>query len=235
MSRHLLSRLRPRWWLDRSRVAAEVWTPDLSDVFCDQPGRPSRLPEPILTTAHFELVADRYPIAPGHLLILPRTHLPCFGATPASWQAELEGLVRLTSSFLRDTYGEPMLWENGIAEQSVHHAHLHFIPMPASVTTLPPPREALRIRGLGAVRRWFGSGRLYHYIAFAGEQRLIPAGARDLTDIVALKQRALDIPLSPDGRSWLRTEDLGATARIRSQFAAWRVAQKQSEGVQLSA
>src|ERR1035437_2255601 len=108
------------------------WRPDGTDVFC---GDRSNQPRALFETAHFFAVPDLYPITPGHILIIPKAHYPAYAATPQRYDRELEGVVSRVASFLRDQYGrEAMVWENGGpgAGQSVHHAHLHIIPLPTT-------------------------------------------------------------------------------------------------------
>jgi diadenosine tetraphosphate (Ap4A) HIT family hydrolase len=75
---------------------------------------------------------DAYPISPGHLLVVPRRHEPAFFALSPDEQAqmlllatELHGRLAAELGFdgvnLGVNCGE-------VAGQTVHHAHLHFVP-----------------------------------------------------------------------------------------------------------
>lgn len=129
------------------RVLRAAWTPQpqgpapIPDFCTIREGQPQRLME----TAHYFAVPDKFPDAPGHVLIISKQHLSAHGCAPKEQLAELAALADLMRAFLRETYGtESMLWENGGEGQSVGHAHLHIVPIaqspipPASMSTTEP-------------------------------------------------------------------------------------------------
>jgi diadenosine tetraphosphate (Ap4A) HIT family hydrolase len=77
-------------------------------------------------------IFDKYPVNPGHLLIIPKRHIASlFDATPAE-RAALFGLLRQGREFLRQQY-QPDGFNIGIndgaaAGQTVMHLHIHLIP-----------------------------------------------------------------------------------------------------------
>lgn len=81
---------------------------------------------------HSVALRDRYPVSPGHTLVVPRTHVASvYDLTPAA-QADLWDLVAAVRAELSRTH-EPDGFNIGIndgpsAGQTVGHAHIHVIP-----------------------------------------------------------------------------------------------------------
>ncbi len=68
-------------------------------------------------------------IAPGHIMLITRDHLPCFGVLPKKLQEEFLQIKRKMLNALHQTFGSPFQIEYGIWGQTVSHAHIHFIPL----------------------------------------------------------------------------------------------------------
>ena len=47
---------------------------------------------------------DKYPLAPGQMLIISKAHLRCHGEAPAEALTELDECVETVRRFLRDAY-----------------------------------------------------------------------------------------------------------------------------------
>ena len=67
-------------------------------------------------------------LAPGHVMIIPKKHLSCFGELPAELSEEFLSLKEDIFNRVRSNFSEPILFEHGNYSQSVKHAHIHFIP-----------------------------------------------------------------------------------------------------------
>jgi diadenosine tetraphosphate (Ap4A) HIT family hydrolase len=113
-------------------------------------------------------------VAPGHLLLVSREHLPCFGAAAPPVLEELEAMAAAASSFVHQAYGvEPVLWENGGAGQTVFHAHLHVMPVALeALEEVIESEDMTEISGWDEVRRHWLSRGPYHYLQFRGHRRL---------------------------------------------------------------
>jgi len=75
---------------------------------------------------------DNYPVSPGHLLIVPRRHVPDYFDLSTEEKADIWALVDRAKGLLDGQYS-PDSYNVGIncglaAGQSVMHAHIHLIP-----------------------------------------------------------------------------------------------------------
>lgn len=138
-------------------------------VFCNLPPENTLLHQ----TDAFYVIADYAPLTPGHLLLIPKQHVPCLAELPPGYDAEFESVKSLIAQFALETYGRLTFWENGIVGQSVPHGHLHALPWspdPARLANAGTP-----IDGLPGLRRLFSEDRApYFYVEQAGvAQKLI--------------------------------------------------------------
>jgi diadenosine tetraphosphate (Ap4A) HIT family hydrolase len=98
---------------------------DRACPFCD--------PDEVIVENDLALaIYDRYPVAHGHILVIPKRHFSdIFEATPEELRA-LAGLTRRVREFVENEYA-PDGYNIGInrgrtAGQSIMHVHIHFIP-----------------------------------------------------------------------------------------------------------
>lgn len=68
-------------------------------------------------------------VTPGHVIQISKQHLSCFGELPDNLIAEYNELKNLTIEKITSKFFTPFLFESGVLAQSVHHAHVHFIPL----------------------------------------------------------------------------------------------------------
>src|SRR5215472_12281607 len=130
--------------------------------FCQQ----ETLSNILYQSEHFVLLADHAPVVSGHILILPRDHYTCYGAVPASLDAEFLDLKAHVTAFCRATYQDPVFFEHGVFHQTVFHAHLHVIPIgsfPDDIATIAT--EAARpITSQADIRDWYETQGHYFYL-----------------------------------------------------------------------
>ena len=129
-------------------------------------------PGVLTETTQFLIVCDRAPLVPGHLLIIPRPHLACYGALPRALQDEFLALKARVAEFLAEAYSPPVFFEHGLVGQTVPHAHLHAVPTVgdgALFDQVRPGRLAQRARGLGSLRRWYDEQGPYLYYEERGQ------------------------------------------------------------------
>jgi len=80
----------------------------------------------------FLVIMDRFPVTPGHVLILPKRHAPGIFDLNDAESAAIMPLARRVAEKIQDTLnptGLNLLQNNGkAAGQVVFHYHLHLIP-----------------------------------------------------------------------------------------------------------
>ncbi|MDE3229336.1 MAG: HIT family protein [Chloroflexota bacterium] len=120
----------------------------------------------------FYLLADHAPLVGGHLLIVPRAHYACYGATPARLDTELLELKDTARRFLTEVYRAPAFFEHGVFRQTVYHAHLHLLPYGPLTWNLVSTAEAsggVACHGQDDLRAWFRQRGHYFYLESPGD------------------------------------------------------------------
>lgn len=89
---------------------------------------------------------DRYPVSPGHCLLVPRRHVTLFFDLTTEEQRDLFELVPTVRKTLDDCW-KPDAYNIGLnvgeaAGQTVPHTHLHLIPR--FIGDVPDPRGGVR-------------------------------------------------------------------------------------------
>jgi len=124
---------------------------------------------------HIRLIPDLFPVAPGHVLLVSKEHLACYGAASPAVLGDLEQLAQTAAAFVRQEYRvEPVLWENGGAGQTVFHAHLHVMPVALDAIEEVIESEHMReVSGWDDVASLWQTHGAYHYLQFREHRRLI--------------------------------------------------------------
>jgi len=110
---------------------------------------PARL---LLLTVHSAVLADRYPVAPGHALVVPRRHA---ARVSDLLEGEWLDLSSTAHTWISQTASQGFTLgvnDGEVAGQTVPHVHLHVIPR--SHGDVPDPR--------GGVRMLFPNGRYWN-------------------------------------------------------------------------
>lgn len=83
----------------------------------------------------FKVILDRFPAAPGHMLIIPKAHYADIFELPDEVARQLYPLAQKLALKVKNVMGAEginIVQNNGeAAGQSVHHFHLHIIPRKA--------------------------------------------------------------------------------------------------------
>ena len=89
-------------------------------------------------TKNFFILSDIGPIVPGHLLLIPKKHIPCLATMDKNLEKKFLALKDKITFFSTLYYGFPLIFEHCITGQTIFHAHLHFIPTPDRLLFNPP-------------------------------------------------------------------------------------------------
>lgn len=122
------------WWPTEARgpIATAAGRVHEGCPFCEMVGDSI-----VRESRHGFAVRDRYPISPGHTLVVPRRHVVSLFDLPPATQADLWALVEATRSDLLEEHGSQEHGPDGFnigindgvaAGQTVDHAHIHVIP-----------------------------------------------------------------------------------------------------------
>lgn len=81
------------------------------------------------TDNFFIRAAVKGAMAPGHVLLISKEHLSCYGVMPKSLDAEYAEAVERARDKVNSYFSLPFSIEQGIHGQSIKHAHLHLVPL----------------------------------------------------------------------------------------------------------
>jgi diadenosine tetraphosphate (Ap4A) HIT family hydrolase len=177
----------------------------------------------LFESASLYVMPDKFPLLPGHILIISKAHLRCHAELPPEVEAELCDAAARVRRFLREAYGtEALAWENGVFGQTVAHAHLHLLPVSAG--RFPWKQEAPSglhcLGGWDEVRACFARHGGYRYMELAGEARLVVADAEAL---LAVRQWLVDVTgLRWEGGDWLRATTEEDVREVGRRWVSWR-------------
>lgn len=96
-------------------------------IFCSLP------PEAIILENELAVaIYDKYPVNPGHVLVIPRRHFPTFFEAADEEVVALYHLIQRVRAFLEEKY-RPDGYNIGVnigacAGQTIWHLHVHVIP-----------------------------------------------------------------------------------------------------------
>lgn len=173
----------------------------------------------VFETHSFVVFADISPLTTGHLIVVPRSHVLSFGAVVRTNAEELAVLVERLARTLRRRYCEPLLLEHGSDSSSdgggcVAHAHLHFIPVEADLTSVLHPYSSRGVSSFQDLAQWADEDRPYVFVGnrlgvghVADQLQGIP---KQFIRIEVAKALGLAGPLW-DWRSHILTENLTRT------------------------
>jgi len=94
-------------------------------IFCS-------MPDSIAENELAYAIDDKYPVSPGHVLIIPKRHVADYFELTAEEETAVWGLLRTVKAMLEAKH-RPDGWNIGIncgaaAGQTVFHLHVHLIP-----------------------------------------------------------------------------------------------------------
>jgi diadenosine tetraphosphate (Ap4A) HIT family hydrolase len=186
-------------------------------VFCTRDDQP----ETLFETPHLYAMPDKFPLRPGHTLIISKAHTSCYAAPP-ELLPELDAAAARVRRFLAEAYGEPVLtFENGIAGQTVFHAHLHLVP--ARVEALPAEiaahEDLAPVEGWGRVREHFARRGHYRYVELGGARYVIDGFSPVLWTMRKLMAEATG--LAWDEHGWRKTTTPDDVQVLAERWRGW--------------
>ena len=142
--------------------------------FCDA-GIDSRI---LHETDQFVVMADISPIVPGHVMIVPKAHILCYGAVEAAAQNEFSCIVNATRTILREHYGPSVILEHGTSSlepvaDHVTHAHLHIVPAAIDIRDSLLHFNTTTIASLSDLSHWAASDEAYIYFESCAGERIV--------------------------------------------------------------
>ena len=142
--------------------------------FCDA-GIDSRI---LHETDQFVVMADISPIVPGHVMIVPKAHILCYGAVEAAAQNEFSCIVNATRTILREHYGPSVILEHGTSSlepvaDHVTHAHLHLVPATIDIRDSLLNFNTTTIASLSGLSHWAASDEAYIYFESCAGERIV--------------------------------------------------------------
>lgn len=187
-------------------------------VFCTRIEQPAVMFE----TPSLFVMPDKYPLVPGHTLIISAAHRRCHAELPEEAVAELWEAAARVRRFLREAYGTAAVaWENGVLGQTVAHAHLHLLPVRDE--TLPAHFDAVpgieRAEGWETVRGCYARHGSYRLMDLGGERRQIVEEPAALVAVQQWLMAATGLEWA-DG-DWVRKTTDADVREAERRWAAW--------------
>ncbi len=179
-------------------------------IFCERVDQPEQLFE----NDALYVMPDKFPTFAGHTLIVSRGHYTCWGAATSDAQEALDAATARLRAFLSAAYGGPVAtFENGVAGQTVFHAHLHLAPLRGLAASMPTLEgdDVTLASSWSAVADYLAVHGTYRYIADATRRLILPGRSERL--------KALGIWLAPVlSRPALTPTDV---VEVTTRWKAW--------------
>lgn len=122
----------------------------------------------------FLVLCDVHPLTEGHILIIPKKHIPCMGVLSEDAFERYKKLYEKVLNFLNETYGRTAIFEHGVTGQTVFHAHTHFLPFDGYINEIVPEKSSIRtVSTLEDIRTEFNKNHKYLYLAINNDKFLI--------------------------------------------------------------
>lgn len=140
-------------------------------LFCKLFLNPSAI---IYQTHNFYLISDGAPLEKGHLLLIPKRHFACYAALQKDLVQEYLELKNKILTFLQKNFGRVIIFEHGVAGQTIFHAHLHFLPTKTKVLPfIEKERDAKKIKDFSSLQTEYQNNHQYLFFEEDNSQYII--------------------------------------------------------------
>jgi diadenosine tetraphosphate (Ap4A) HIT family hydrolase len=160
-------------------------------------------------TNRFVVMADISPLVPGHVMIVPKVHILCYGAVEDSARDEFSGLMNAVRSILREYYGPSVILEHGTSSldpvaDHVTHAHLHIVPAAIDIRDSLLNFNTTTIAGLSDLAQWAARDEAYIYFESCAGERMVADRIVDLKRLFFRSEIAKRIGIPDPLWDWRR-------------------------------
>ena len=182
-------------------------------------------------TDRFVVVPDISPLVPGHVMILPKAHILCYGAVEAAAHDEFLAIVNATRTILREHYGPSVILEHGTSSiddvaDHVTHAHLHIIPAPIDIrdSLLTFNFNTTTVASLSDLTHWAARDEGYIYFESCAGERMVADRLSRIPRLFFRSQIAKQIGIPDPLWDWRRhilSDNLRSTLQTLRR-ASWK-------------
>lgn len=129
-------------------------------------------------TNRFVVMADISPLVPGHVMIVPKEHILCYGAVEDTARDEFAGLVNAVRAIINEHYGPSVILEHGTSSlepvaDHVTHAHLHIVPAAIDIRDSLTNFNTTTIASLSDLSHWAARDAEYIYFESCAGERMV--------------------------------------------------------------
>ncbi len=195
--------------------------PDFCDVDID-----SRI---LHETNQFVVMPDISPLVPGHVMIVPKAHILCYGAVEAAAWDEFSAVVNATRAVLKEHYGPSAVLEHGTSSlepvaDHVTHAHLHIVPAAVDIRDSLQNFNTTTIASFSDLSSWAARDEEYIYFESCAGDRIVADRIVGIKRLFFRREIAKQIGLPDPLWDWRRhilSDNLRATVETL-RHASWK-------------
>jgi len=180
-------------------------------------------------TDRFVVLADISPLVPGHVMIVPKAHILCYGDVEATARDEFSGIVSATRKIIKEHYGPTVVLEHGTSSldpvaDHVTHAHLHIVPADIDIRDSLLNFNTTTIASLSDLSHWAARNEAYIYFESCAGERIVADRISDIARLFIRREIARRVGLPDPLWDWRRhilTDNLRSTVETL-RHASWK-------------
>ena len=180
-------------------------------------------------TDRFVVIPDISPLVPGHVMIVPKAHILCYGAVEAAAWDEFLDIVNTTRAIIGQHYGPSVILEHGTRSvddvaDHVSHAHLHIVPADIDIRDSLVNFNTTTIARLSDLSNWAARDEAYIYFESCAGERMVADRIVDIKRLFIRSEIARRIGLPDPLWDWRRhilSDNLRSTVETLGH-ASWK-------------